>query len=137
MGLHSRRRYTTEGGRSMVEEITAWLEHLGYEAVQIDGPYQSFKSRFRLQAIPEGTIVNWSVEYRLRGPMSGLRDATSIKRHQQDLMAESLRRLRRTLEASGVKFDPEAHARYAMQSVRLIMPHPADRHPRHSVCSFL
>ncbi len=131
MGLHSRRRSTTETGRSMVEEITAWLEHLGYEAVQIDGPYQSFKSRFRLQAIPEGTIVNWSVEYRLRGPMGGLRDATSMRRHQQDLMVESLRRLRKLLEASGIKFDPEAHARYAMQSP----PSPESRIARMSAQS--
>jgi hypothetical protein len=126
MGLHSRRRYMTETGRSMVEEITAWFEHLGFEAVQIDGPYHSFKSRFRLQAIPEGTIVNWSVEYRLKGPMGGLRDAASLKRQQQELMADSLRRLKRLLDTSGVRFDPEVHARFAMQSA----PSPESRAAR-------
>lgn len=126
MGLHSRRRYINDSGRSMVEEITAWFEHLGFEAVQIDGPYHTFKSRFRLQAIPEGTIVNWSVEYRLKGPMSGLRDATSIKRQQQELMADSLRQLKRLVDTSGVRFDPEAHSRFAMQSA----PSPESRAAR-------
>ncbi|HLY27082.1 MAG TPA: SRPBCC family protein [Aggregatilineales bacterium] len=115
-GLRARRRCIGDNGRTVVEEITAWLEHIGYEYVVVDGPYQSYRGRFRLQAIPEGTIVNWAVEYRLKGPMSGLRNVTSFRRWHEDLMTDSLRTLRRAVEASGVHFDPSQHAKYAMQS---------------------
>ncbi len=115
-GVGARRRCVGENGKAVVEEITAWLENFGYEYRVVDGPYQSFRGRFRLQAVADGTVVNWTVEYRLRGPMSGLRNLATFRRHQSDLMAESLRQLRRVVEASGVHLDLSEHARFAMQS---------------------
>ncbi|MEP7284258.1 MAG: SRPBCC family protein [Chloroflexota bacterium] len=115
-GVNTRRRCTGENGKSVVEEITAWLENIGYEYHVVDGPYQTYRGRFRLQAIPEGTIVNWTIEYKLRGPMSGVRNLISFRRQQEDLMADSLRALRRLVEATGIRLDPSEHARFALQA---------------------
>jgi hypothetical protein len=115
-GVGARRRSVGENGKSVVEEITAWLENLGYEYVAIDGPYQSFRGRYRLQAIPDGTIVNWAVDYQLKGLLAGLRNVLSFRRHQDSIMSDSLRALRKLVESSGVKLLPEAHARYALQA---------------------
>jgi hypothetical protein len=114
-GVGTRRRCVGLDGRAVVEETTAWFENIGFEYVVVDGPFRDFRGRFRLQAIPEGTIVTWTVEYRLRGLLAGLRNLLSFRRRYEDLMAESLRNLRRLVEASGVRLDPEAHARFAMQ----------------------
>lgn len=115
-GQGTRRRCVGENGKAVVEEIAAWFEHIGYEYVVVDGPYREFRGRFRLQAVPEGTIVNWTVEYQLRGLLSGVRNVVSFRRQYEDMMADSLRHLRRVVEASGVRLDPEQHARFAMQS---------------------
>ncbi|MCC7446473.1 MAG: SRPBCC family protein [Anaerolineae bacterium] len=115
-GQGTRRRCVGENGKAVVEEIAAWFEHIGYEYVVVDGPYREFRGRFRLQAVPEGTIVNWTVEYQLRGLLSGVRNVVSFRRQYEDMMADSLRQLRRVVEASGVRLDPEQHARFAMQS---------------------
>jgi hypothetical protein len=104
-GVGTRRRATDENGRTIVEEITHWLDNLGYEYVMVDGPYRSYKGRIRLQAIPEGTIINWTVEYRLRGLFSGLRNLLSF-RH----------RMESTMERSGARIDPERQARFAMRA---------------------
>jgi uncharacterized membrane protein len=114
-GVGTRRRCVGVDGRAVVEETTAYFENIGYEYHVVDGPYRDFRGRFRLQAIPEGTIVNWTVEYHLRGVLPGVRNALSFRRHYEDMMADSLRQLRRMVEASGIQLDPEKHARYAMQ----------------------
>jgi uncharacterized membrane protein len=115
-GVGTRRRCIGGDGRAVVEEITAWFENIGYEFIVVDGPYREFRGRFRLQAVPEGTIVNWTVDYKLRGPLAGLRNALSFHRQYEDMMAESLRQLRRLVEASGIRLDPVKQARFAMQS---------------------
>ena len=75
-GIGTRRRCVGENGKAVVEETTVWFENIGYEYVVIDGPYKDFKGRFRLQAVPEGTMVNWTVDYHLRGVLPGVRNAT-------------------------------------------------------------
>ncbi len=114
-GVGTRRRCIDANGRAEVLETTAYFENIGYEYRVVDGPYREFRGRFRLQAVPEGTIVNWTVEYRLRGLLAGLRNFLIFRRHFEDMMAESLRSLRRLVEASGVRLEPDSHARYAMQ----------------------
>ncbi|MBO9309730.1 MAG: SRPBCC family protein [Chloroflexi bacterium] len=114
-GVGVRRRCTDERGRSTVEEITAWLENIGYEYKIVDGPYRAFRARFRLQPAPEGTLVNWVVEYRRRGIFSGLRELLGERRRTENLMAESLRNLRKLVERSGARLDPERQARVAMR----------------------
>ncbi len=116
IGQGTRRRCVGENGKAVVEEIAAWFEHIGYEYVVVDGPYREFRGRFRLQAVPEGTIINWTVEYHLRGLLSGVRNVVSFRRYYEDMMADSLRQLRRVVETSGIRLDPDQHARFAMQS---------------------
>jgi uncharacterized membrane protein len=114
-GVGTRRRCIDARGRAEVLETTAYFENIGYEYKVVDGPYREFRGRFRLQAIPEGTIVNWTVEYRLRGPLAGLRNLLSFRRRFEDMMADSLRGLRKLVESSGIRLDPDKHARFAMQ----------------------
>lgn len=115
-GVGARRRCTDKHGKSLVEEITAWIENIGYEYKVVDGPYSAFRARFRLQPAPEGTIVNWVVEYRRRGAFSGLREALGGRRRTEAHMVESLRALRKLVERSGARLDPERQARVAMQA---------------------
>ncbi len=115
-GVGMRRRCVDTRGRAVVEEMTAWLENIGYEYIIIDGPYRTFKGRVRLQPVPEGTIVNWTIEYQLKGVLAGLRDALRRRRGLRVQMADSLRALRRLIEASGVKLDPVRQAKVAMQA---------------------
>lgn len=114
-GIGSRRRITDESGNSVVEEITHWLENLGYEYVMIDGPFKSFRGRLRLQAVPEGTIVTWTIEYTLRGALSGIRNAFGYRGRAEAMMADSLKALRRLVEGSGARIDPDRQARVAMR----------------------
>ncbi|MCS6870297.1 MAG: SRPBCC family protein [Anaerolineae bacterium] len=114
-GIGVRRRCTDGRGKSTVEEITAWIENIGYEYKVVDGPYRTFRGRFRLQPAPEGTIVNWVVEYRRRGVFSGLRELLGRRRRMVRMMEESLRNLRKLVERSGAQLDPVRAARVAMQ----------------------
>ncbi len=115
-GIGVRRRVVGTNGRALVEEMTAWLEGLGFEYSVIDGPYKAFKGRLRLQAVPEGTVVFWSIDYMLRGAFGGLRDRMGFRRGQRAQMADSLKTLRRLIEASGVRLDPVKQAKSAMQA---------------------
>lgn len=115
-GVGARRRCTDDRGRTTVEQITAWVENIGYEYVMVDGPYRNIKGRVRLQAVADGTIVNWTVDYQLKGPLAGLRNVLLFRRGYQRMMADSLRELRKVVEKSGVRLDPEKQARFAMQA---------------------
>ena len=115
-GVGARWRCVDAHGRSIVEEMTAWIEPVGYEYRVIDGPYRELIGRFRVQPVPEGTQVQWTVEYRLRGAFGGLRDQAGHRRMLRNQLAESLRGLRRLIEASGIRFDPNKHAKVAMQA---------------------
>ncbi|MFN8420861.1 MAG: SRPBCC family protein [Anaerolineae bacterium] len=116
VGVGARRRCVDDDNRTTVEEITAWLENIGYEYKMIDGPFRKLKGRLRLQAVADGTIVNWIVEYELKGILAGARNALSFRRHYTNMMAESLRDLRKLVEKSGIQFDPEKQARFGMQA---------------------
>jgi uncharacterized membrane protein len=115
-GVGARRRCTDDRGRTTVEQITAWVENIGCEYIMVDGPYRSLKGRVRLQAVADGTIVNWTVDYQLKGPLAGMRNVLLFRRGYQRMMADSLRELRKVVEKSGVKLDPEKQARFAMQA---------------------
>ncbi|MBX3086309.1 MAG: SRPBCC family protein [Anaerolineae bacterium] len=115
-GVGARRRVQDARGRTIVEEITAWLENIGFEYRMVDGPYRNLKGRVRLQAVPEGTVINWIVEYQLKGMLAGVREVIGFRRGYQRMMVESLRDLRKLVEASGVQLDPDKQARFAMQA---------------------
>ncbi len=115
-GVGARWRCVDARGRSIVEEMTAWIEPVGYEYRVIDGPYRELIGRLRVQPVPDGTQVQWTVDYRLRGALGGLRDQFGHRRTLRNQLAESLRGLRRLIEASGIRFDPNKHAKVAMQA---------------------
>lgn len=114
-GVGARRRVTDQRGRAVIEEITRWLDNLGYEYTMVDGPYRHYRGRLRLQPVPEGTIVTWMVEFRLRGFLAGLRSLLGVRRRTEVMMADGLRQLRRLVESSGARIDPERQARFGMR----------------------
>ncbi|MBN1967179.1 MAG: SRPBCC family protein [Anaerolineae bacterium] len=115
-GVGVRRRNTLKRGPEVVEEIVSWYPNLGYEYVVVDGgAYQHNRGRVRLQAIPEGTIVQWTFEYELGGFLSGLRDRLAISRQLDSEIADSLRQLKRLIEAAGTRMDTATIAKVSMQ----------------------
>jgi hypothetical protein len=126
-GPGTRRRVTDPRGKTVVEEITHWLENLGYEYQMIDGPYRAYRGRIRLQAIPEGTVVNWTIEFQLRGMLPVLRILLGARRRMENMMADSLRQLRRLVEHTGARIDPEKQARFAMRAAPSVEDRAAAR----------
>lgn len=132
-GLGTRRRCTLiRGGRDVIEEITAWVDGLGYEYRHQSGsPYRSLQGRIRLQASPDGTSVQWTVSYRLKGVFGGLRDRMGHRRQVTAMMAASLRQLRRRIDEVGVRMAAEERAKVAIQG-RLSAEERAHYQVRHA-----
>jgi uncharacterized membrane protein len=94
-------RYTNDQGRECVVETTAWYEGLGYEYTFIDGaPFRTSRGRIRLQEIPEGTVVQWSLNYETTGVLGGVRNTITLKRHLDSVMGDSLETLWRFVHQS-------------------------------------
>lgn len=97
-GQGTRWRSSTQSGREQVIEITAWYDRLGYEYRIVDGTrLQANKGLFRLQEIPEGTIVQWTFSYEPTGFLSGLQDSLRIRRQVEGEIVDSLRQLYRVI----------------------------------------
>jgi hypothetical protein len=95
-GPGTRWRSTIKSGREQVIEITAWYDRLGYEYRIVDGSsLQNNKGLFRLQEIPEGTIVQWTFSYEPSGFLSGLQDSLRTRRQVETEIIDSLRQLYR------------------------------------------
>jgi hypothetical protein len=93
-GRGTRWRSTNSRGKEQVIEITAWYEGLGYEYRIVDGAsFSSNRGRIRLQDSLEGTIVQWTFSYELKGFMSGLRNALTIKGSVDGEIVDGLRNL--------------------------------------------
>lgn len=132
IGLGSRRRCTAPNGADVIEEVTAWVEGLGYEYAIVQGsPYRTFQGRIRLQASPDGTTVQWTVSYRPKGLLGALRDRLGGRRELTTMMANSLRQLRRQVDALGLKMDEDARARVAIRE-RLNVKERAEYQRRHA-----
>lgn len=116
-GVGVRRRCAvTGGGKDVIEQITAWVDGLGYEYRLVDGgPYRSFRGRFRLQPGPDGTSVQWTVEYTPRGLLGKLRDLLSGRKQLTAMMAASLRELRQQINTLGLRMDDAYRARLGIQ----------------------
>lgn len=115
-GIGARRRNTMQHGPTEVEEILSWYDNLGYEYTIVDGPrYRSNRGRIRLQAIPEGTVVQWTFEYELGGLLAGLRNRMMVRRRLDQTIADSLRQLKKLVEASGGRMDTATIKRVALQ----------------------
>lgn len=93
-GRGARWRSTTAHGKEQVFEITAWYEGLGYEYRIVDGvPFASNRGRIRLQDSPEGTIVQWTFTYELKGILSGIRNTLGVKNAIDNEIIDGLRNL--------------------------------------------
>ena len=132
-GLGTRRRCTlASSGKDIIEEITAWVDGLGYEYVLIEGgPYRSMRARVRLQAVPDGTTVQWTMLYTPKGFLGALKNFFGGRRKTQRMMAESLRQLRRRIDELGLRMDAEYRQRVAMRE-RLDAAQRAQYQPRHA-----
>ncbi|NWG17436.1 MAG: SRPBCC family protein [Chloroflexi bacterium] len=85
-------------GHDSVIETTAWYDGLGYEYTYVDGmPFDANRGRIRLQEIPEGTVVQWTLSYDTKGFWGSVRNAVGIRRQVEGTMVESLRMLWRKL----------------------------------------
>jgi uncharacterized protein YndB with AHSA1/START domain len=116
-GAGTRRRCTPAGGgKDVIEEITTWVEGLGYEYRLADGgPYRTFQGRLRLQVVPDGTSVQWTISYHPKGLFGLLRDQLKGRRQLAQMMADSLRQLRRQVDLLGVRMDAEQRAKAGIQ----------------------
>jgi len=124
-------RYTTDSGKECVVETTAWYEGLGYEYTFVDGvPYRSSRGRIRLQEIPEGTVVQWTLNYETAGILGGVRNAVGLKRHIDNVMVESLKTLWRYINQLS---KPERSIRESRSLMRDAPDYEARSHykPRH------
>lgn len=113
-GVGVRCRLNMENGPDIVQEILSWYRNLGYEYTVVDGPYKSSRGRMRLQAIPEGTIVQWTLEYELAGFAASMRDLTTKRRVNTEIEA-SLKRLKKLVESAGIRMDSDTRERVSMR----------------------
>ena len=133
-GLGTRRRCAvTGGGKDVIEQITAWVDGLGYEYEFVEsGPYRLMRGRIRLQPGPDGTSVQWTVEYQPKGPFGLLRDWLGRRKQFAAMMAASLRELRQQVNALGLRMDDTYRARLGIQG-RLNVAERAQYQRRHPV----
>ncbi|MCK6578090.1 MAG: hypothetical protein L6Q98_08305 [Anaerolineae bacterium] len=93
-------RYSGDGHREFVYEISAWYAGFGYEYYFVDGPtFRDVRGRIRLQEVPEGTIVQWTFSYETGGVLGGMRTSLGLHNSIDRLMQDSLRRLWQMLKA--------------------------------------
>lgn len=93
-GRGTRWRNTTAKGKEQVIEILAWYEGLGYEYRIVDGAnFENSRGRIRLQEAPEGTIVQWTFSYEVKGFMGSLQNNLGAKRQLDNEIIQGLRQL--------------------------------------------
>lgn len=91
----TRFRLTQQRGRDQVWEVTAWYERFGYEYHIVEGsPFRQNKGLVRLQETPEGTIVQWTMEYSGGGLFGGAGKA------QEQIIIDSLQKLYKLITRS-------------------------------------
>lgn len=132
MGVGVRRRCTLTGGKDVIEEITSWVNGIGYEYVYLDGgPYRSLRGRYRLQPQPDGISVQWTITYEPRGLIGRLRDLLRGRQQMTQMVSASLRQLRREIDQLGVRMDAEERARFGIHE-RLDAEQRAQYQRRHT-----
>lgn len=121
-GVGMRRRCIPNRGKDRVEEITAWYEGLGYEYALVDSrQFKLYTGRLRLQAVSDGTIVQWTVNYAPAGLMTRLRLRFGKKKAIETEVTESLRSLRRLVEGMGYSDIGEGRKRNTLQPVQSVV----------------
>lgn len=98
-------RYANAQANEFVVEVTAWYDGLGYEYTYVDGaPFRESRGRIRLQEIPEGTVIQWNLNYKIGGVFSAVRDM-NVRRQFEKNMVESLKALYTYIKKSGAVRD--------------------------------
>jgi hypothetical protein len=123
-GVGTRRRCIPAHGREKIEEVSAWFEGIGYEYYLLDeARYRTWVGRLRLQAIPEGTIVQWTITYEMRGLLGRLLNWVGGRAQLEEDCHESLRRLRYWAESSNTTntLSDSAKRRQTLQPVPSIV----------------
>ncbi|WP_162909344.1 SRPBCC family protein [Aggregatilinea lenta] len=129
-GVGARWRCALPNGKDVIQQITAWVEGLGYEYSIVEGgSARSYQSRFRLQPGPDGTSVQWTVTYQPKGLLGWIRDRLKGRRETAEMMSASLRQLKREVDLLGVRLDEEARARFLIRE-RLNADQRAQYNPR-------
>ncbi|NPV68540.1 MAG: hypothetical protein HPY64_15465 [Anaerolineae bacterium] len=114
-GPGTRCRLSITNGPDIVFEIVSWVENFGYEYRVVDGPYRTSLGRIRLRVLPQGTAVHWTFEYELGGLAAGVRDALFTRQRLSDEIEQSLKRLKKVVEAAGISMSDELAERVAMR----------------------
>ena len=100
-GRGIRWRYTTSNGKARVIEVSAWYDRVGYEYTIVDGtPFQENKGRIRLKEDINGTIVQWTFQYDVKGAFGRLRNVLGIRRKNDNAIIKSLQNLWRNITES-------------------------------------
>ena len=129
-GVGARWRCSLPNGKDVIQQITAWVDGLGYEySILEGGSARSYQSRFRLQPGPDGTSVQWTITYQPKGLLGLIRDRLKGRRETTQMMASSLRQLKREVDTLGVRLDEEARARFLIRE-RLNADERAQYSPR-------
>ncbi|GAB4570540.1 MAG: hypothetical protein Kow0077_04870 [Anaerolineae bacterium] len=113
-GPGTRYRLEFSSGPDLVQEIRSWHRNLGFEYTVVDGPFDQNRGRIRLQAIPEGTIVHWTLEYELKGLGAAVRNV-ALRRRLDTEIEKSLKRLKKMIEASGARMDESTRERVSLR----------------------
>lgn len=93
-GMGTRWRQTTNNRLEMVFEILTWYDGLGFEYRFVDGHrYKTYISRVRLQEIAEGTLLQWTLQYELKGVLGGVQNRLGMNNAIQNEMYVSLKNL--------------------------------------------
>lgn len=113
-GPGMRWRSTSASGQEFVIEIQSWYEGLGFEYIIVDGaPFKSNRGRLRLQETAEGTVVQWTLTYEVKGALAGLRNSLSIKRSFNQNIVDSLKNLYQMVRSEGA--EPAADVKSLMR----------------------
>ena len=93
-GMGTRWRQTTNNRLEMVFEILTWYDGLGFEYKFVDGHrYKTCIGRVRLQEIAEGTLLQWTLQYELKGVLGGVQNRLGMNSTIQNEMYVSLKNL--------------------------------------------
>jgi ligand-binding SRPBCC domain-containing protein len=71
VGQGSLFRYRMALGQEWVAEVVEWNPPYGFADLQLRGPYAYWRHRHTLAAVPGGSLIVDSIEYRLRGGAVG------------------------------------------------------------------
>jgi hypothetical protein len=116
-GVGTRYRAAGENGREYVVEVRAWYDGLGYEYTFVDRPpFRDVTGRIRLQEIPEGTIIQWTLAYEMGGVLGGMRNSLGTARALDTAIQGSLKKLYLQLKTDRARvIDPQIETKSLMR----------------------